>query len=122
LEIAERRFYRHGCVPGPHVQSDGPRKSRTVPRDSDDREHVPASRRKARTVQMWSSIGFSDAELVNHGSNYLHVIARLKPGVSLKAANANLGVIARNLQKQFPDSNAKEGAFAVPLRDRLASN
>jgi putative ABC transport system permease protein len=75
-----------------------------------------------RTVQMWSSIGFSDAELANHGTHYLHVIARLKPDVSLKGANADLGVIARNLQKQFPDSNAKEGAFAVPLRDRLTGN
>lgn len=75
-----------------------------------------------RTVQMWTPIGFSDAELVNHDSHYLHVIARLKPGVSLKTANADLGVIAERLQKQFPDSNAKEGAFAVPLRDRLTGN
>src|SRR5690348_570480 len=75
-----------------------------------------------RTVQMWTPIGFSDAELENHGSHYLHVIARLKPGVSLDAANANLGVIARNLEKQFPNSNAKEGAFAQPLRDRLTGS
>jgi putative ABC transport system permease protein len=75
-----------------------------------------------RTVQMWTPIGFSDAELANHGSHYLHVIARLKPGVSLDAANANLGVIARNLEKQFPNSNAKEGAFAQPLRDRLTGS
>ncbi|MGH9730153.1 MAG: ADOP family duplicated permease, partial [Candidatus Acidiferrales bacterium] len=75
-----------------------------------------------RTVQMWTPIGFSEAELDNHGSHYLHVVARLKPGVSLKSANADLGVVARNLQKQFPDSNAKEGAFAVPLRDRLTGS
>ena len=73
-----------------------------------------------RTVQMWTPIGFSDQDLANHGSHYLHVVARLQPGVPLKSANANLGVIARNLQKQFPDSNAKIGAFAVPLRERLA--
>ena len=75
-----------------------------------------------RTVQMWTPIGFSAAELVNHGSHYLHVIARLKSGVSLDAANADLAVIARNLQKQFPDSNAKEGAFAQPLRDQLTGS
>ena len=73
-----------------------------------------------RTAQMWTPIGFSDAELGNHGSHYLHVVARLKPGVLLKAANSDLSVVAQNLQRQFPESNAKEGAFAVPLRDRLA--
>jgi putative ABC transport system permease protein len=75
-----------------------------------------------RTVQMWTPIGFSDKDLANHGSHYLHVVARLKPGVSLKSANADLAVIARNLQKQFPDSNAKVGAYAVPLRERLTGN
>lgn len=75
-----------------------------------------------RTVQMWTPIGFSDAELVNHGSHYLHVIARLKAGVSLKSANADLSMVAQRLQKQFPDTNTKEGAFAVPLRDRLTGN
>ena len=75
-----------------------------------------------RTVQMWTPIGFSDAEAVDHGSHYLHVIARLKPGVSLDAANANLEVVARNLAKQFPSTNSKEGAFAVPLRDRLTGS
>ena len=75
-----------------------------------------------RTAQMWTPIGFSDAELANRGNHYLHVIARLKPGTSLKTANADMNVVAQNLQRQFPDSNAKEGAFAVPLRDRLAGS
>lgn len=75
-----------------------------------------------RETQIWTPMGFSDKDLVNHDSHYLHVIARLKPGISLKAANANLAIIAQRLQKQFPDSNAKEGAFAVPLRDRLTGS
>ena len=75
-----------------------------------------------RTVQVWSPIAFSDAEMVNHGSHYLHVIARLKDGVSLQQANANLSIIAKRLQEQFPVDNAKEGAFAAPLRDRLTGN
>ncbi len=75
-----------------------------------------------RTVQMWTPIGFSEAELVSRDSHYLHVIARLKSGVSLDAANAGLAVIARNLAKQFPNTNSKEGAFAQPLRDRLTGS
>jgi putative ABC transport system permease protein len=72
-----------------------------------------------RETQIWTPIGFSDKDLARHGSHYLKVVARLKPGVSLRTANADLSVIAQELQKQFPDSNAKVGAFAVPLRDDL---
>ena len=75
-----------------------------------------------RTVQMWAPIGFSSQELGNYGSHYLHVVARLKPGVSLGAANADLSIVAKRLQLEHPDSNANEGAFAVPLRERLAGN
>jgi putative ABC transport system permease protein len=75
-----------------------------------------------RETQIWTPIGFSAEDLATHDSHYLHVIARLKAGVSLKAANADLSIIAQRLQKQFPKSNAKEGAFAVPLRDDLAGS
>ncbi|MGC1106329.1 MAG: ABC transporter permease, partial [Candidatus Acidiferrales bacterium] len=75
-----------------------------------------------RETQIWTPIGFSATDLATHDSHYLHVIARLKPGVSLQQANANLSIIAKRLQKQFPVDNAKEGAFAVPLRDQITGS
>ncbi|MFZ0924112.1 MAG: ABC transporter permease [Candidatus Acidiferrales bacterium] len=75
-----------------------------------------------RETQIWTPIGFSDEELANRGSHYLNVVARLKDGVSLKTANADLAVIAQHLQKQFPNTNAKEGAFAVPFRNTLTGS
>ena len=72
-----------------------------------------------RETQLWTPIGFSAQDLAEHGSHYLHVFARLKPGVSLASANADLSVIARRLQQQFPRSNGKVGAYAVPLRSML---
>ncbi len=50
------------------------------------------------------------------------MVARLKPGVALQNANADLAVIAEQLQKEHPDSNAKVGAFAVPLREEFAGD
>jgi putative ABC transport system permease protein len=50
------------------------------------------------------------------------VVARLKDGVSLQNANADLAIIAQRLQQQFPDTNAKVGAYAVPLRDHLTGS
>jgi putative ABC transport system permease protein len=72
-----------------------------------------------RETQIWTPIGFSAKDLAQHDSHYLNVVARLKPGVSLPTANADLSIIAQRLQKQLPNSNAKVGAFAVPLRDHL---
>jgi len=75
-----------------------------------------------RQTQIWVPIGFSAADLAAHGSHYLNVYARLKDGVSVESANADLAVIAQRLQQQFPDSNAKVGAYAVPLRDHLTGS
>src|ERR1700722_11864356 len=62
---------------------------------------------------------FTTQQLTNHGNHFLRVIARLKPAISLKTANVNLAAIASELEKENPDSNAKVGAFAVPLREEL---
>lgn len=75
-----------------------------------------------RATQLWTPIGFSDRDLANHGSHFLHVIARLKPGVSLRAANSDLALVARRLEQEFPATNTKTGALAQPLRDRLAGS
>src|SRR5579859_2514477 len=75
-----------------------------------------------RETQIWTPLRLSDKDLANHGSHYLHVIARLKDGVSLSQANSDLGIIAQRLATQFPDSNAKVGAYATPLRDHLTGS
>ncbi len=72
-----------------------------------------------RTAQVWTPIGFSAKDLAEHGSHFLNVVARLKPDVSLSSANADLSIIARRLQQQFPTSNSKVGALAIPLRSAL---
>jgi putative ABC transport system permease protein len=73
-----------------------------------------------RETELWVPSRFTTKQLTNHGNHFLQVIARLKPSVSLKTANANLATIAAQMEKENPDSNAKVGAFAVPLREELA--
>lgn len=75
-----------------------------------------------RETELWIPSRFSKEKLANHGNHFLRVVARLKPGVSLKTANANLAIIAQQLEKEHPDSNAKVGAFAVPLREEFAGD
>jgi predicted permease len=75
-----------------------------------------------RDAELWTPARFTKEDLANHGSHFLEVVARLKPGVSLKSANADLAVIAKEMEKEHPDSNAKLGAFAVPLREEFAGD
>jgi putative ABC transport system permease protein len=53
------------------------------------------------------------------GSHSLEAIARLKPGVTIGQAQADLSTIAANLEKQYPDSNSYFGIAFKPLREEL---
>ena len=55
-------------------------------------------------------------------SNHLRAIGRLKPGVTLESAQAELNVIARQLELQYPDYNTGRGVRLVKLQDDLVRN
>jgi putative ABC transport system permease protein len=50
------------------------------------------------------------------------VIARLKPGVSLQQAQAEMDTITRRLEQTYPDTNANRGALVTPLHEQLFGN
>lgn len=49
----------------------------------------------------------------------LAAIGRLKPGVSVEAANAEMAAIARQLEQEYPNTNSGNGASAKPLFEVL---
>jgi len=49
----------------------------------------------------------------------LYGVARLKDGVSMQAAQANVVAIATQLQKEYPDSNGGQGAILSPLAEQI---
>ncbi len=51
---------------------------------------------------------------------YLSVIARLKPGVSLDQARAQMTSLAASLTQELPDFDTGWGVKVVPLRDELS--
>jgi putative ABC transport system permease protein len=51
--------------------------------------------------------------LGNRGSHFLTVVGRLKPGVAIKTAEAELTAIASRLSKQYPDTNLNFTGTAV---------
>jgi len=49
------------------------------------------------------------------GNDFLSCVARLKPGVSLEQAQAEMDVISAALRRQYPDSNSYIGVTVLPL-------
>jgi len=52
----------------------------------------------------------------------LHGIGRLKPGVTLAQAQADLDGVMRRLAEAYPDANRGNGAALVPLKTRLVGD
>jgi putative ABC transport system permease protein len=75
-----------------------------------------------REMAFWTPIHFSAVDLVNRGSHYLHVVARLKPGVSLAQAREEMSSIARQLAKEYPDNDKDIGAVVIPMREDTVGN
>jgi len=53
--------------------------------------------------------------LTARGNHWLDGVARLKPGVSREQAQADLNVIAKQLEKEFPNTNAGYSVVLFPL-------
>jgi len=75
-----------------------------------------------REDQFWIPIAFSQNEAARRGSHYLQVVARLRPGVSLGQAQAEMSAIAARLQQQYPEQDTGVGAAVVPLHEQLVGN
>src|SRR5215213_897471 len=53
---------------------------------------------------------------------YLGTVARLKPGVKLAQAQADMSAIAARLAQQYPDTNEQHEIRLVPLKEEIVGN
>jgi putative ABC transport system permease protein len=72
--------------------------------------------------QLWVPIAFPSEEAASRGSHYLDVIARLKPGISVKQAQAEMDTIATALAQQYPQFNQGRGAVVTPLHEQVVGD
>jgi putative ABC transport system permease protein len=64
--------------------------------------------------QLWAPLAFAPED-INHDFQWVSVMGRLKDGVSIAQAQAEMDGIARQLALEFPKSNAKLGVSVEPL-------
>jgi len=73
-------------------------------------------------VEFFVPAAYSKQLLASRGDHEANVVARLRPGVTLRQAQAHLNVISANLGKQFRPTNQNIRAAIAPLRDDIARN
>ena len=72
-----------------------------------------------RETQFWMPFRFQQDDYQDRTNTYLVGIGRLKPGVSLDAAQSEIELIATRLQKHYPKENQSIDVSVVGLRDNL---
>src|SRR5213595_1496147 len=75
-----------------------------------------------RNDQLWVPIAFPSEEAAQRGNHFLEIVARLKPGVTLKQAQAEMETISARLAQQYPDYNTRIGAVVVPLHEQVVGD
>jgi predicted permease len=64
----------------------------------------------------------TDPRMQNRAAHFLHVIARLRPGVTLADGQAELALMARHFAEEYPKSNAGLSMLAYPLQKELVGD
>ncbi|UCE58628.1 MAG: ABC transporter permease [Phycisphaerales bacterium] len=73
-----------------------------------------------KKVDMWASTDRTWAS--DRGRQYLRVIARLKPDVTLDHAQVQMDTVARRLEEAYPKTNEGLGVRLVPLHEVVVGN
>jgi predicted permease len=72
-------------------------------------------------VRLWVPIAMDPEEMANRGGHYLNVVARLKPGVAVSQAQADMNAVMSRIANDHPEETmeGKLGAVVMPVRDQL---
>jgi predicted permease len=80
---------------------------------------MPAWYRTPAEAELWVPLDMSKKNLGMRGSHSWRAIGRVKQGVTIEQARADLKTIAEAYQKQFPDNNRDVDAIVTPMREDL---
>ncbi len=68
---------------------------------------------------LWVPAALSDKQLADHDNHFLTIVARLKSGVTLEQAQADIKNITERIVRDHPEEMEGIGSTVVPLREQL---
>jgi putative ABC transport system permease protein len=83
-----------------------------------DFRHVEAN--PDRSADLYLPYQFDSVES-NRGAHFIRAVGRLRPGVALDHARAELDATARALELQYPVSNTAQGVLVQPLHEAMVA-
>src|SRR5207248_1606417 len=74
--------------------------------------------------ELYAPIGqWSNPMLLSRGAGLgIHGMARLKPGITIEQARADMQSVTANLANAFPDADRGIGASLVPLKEQMVGD
>ena len=73
-----------------------------------------------RDEQAWRPLIFDERFYANRADNFLGVVGRLRDGVTIDQANADVVAIATHLRELYPKANEGTSALVVGMRDEMS--
>jgi putative ABC transport system permease protein len=73
-------------------------------------------------TQVWVPVAFNAAERNTRDTNFIDVIARLKPGVSIEQARANMNAVAQSQAERYPKTNTGIEVQVVSLQEHAVGD
>jgi putative ABC transport system permease protein len=80
---------------------------------------VPLDLWRANPAEFWVPAALTSQSADDRRSHSWNLIGRLAPGASFESADAESRAIAKRLEEAFPESNARQSFFLVPLAELL---
>ena len=82
---------------------------------------MPAGYKFPQTAELWTPLQLDPSKEVRD-NRYLQAVARLKPGVTLAQAQAQMDTLAARLAADFAETNGGWSARLTGLQDQLVGN
>jgi len=79
----------------------------------------PSFKYPHKDAEIWVPLAVDENRKKSRGSFSYYAIGRLKPGVAIEPARAEMGSIASNLERQYPDVLEGYGVNLVPLHEQV---
>jgi putative ABC transport system permease protein len=86
---------------------------------------MPPGFRYPEKVDIWAPLRLNQASPGGRGNHYLTALGRLKPGVGMRQAQAEMVTIGQRLQQEYPNAytaNSGWGVNLFPLQQELTGN